>query len=81
MKECSEFGAPGLYGRKFEKLLRKNMRKPHPLQKTERQKGDKQALGCGGARELRHGWLIVVAGFKDPQPRRSDGALSLLRLL
>jgi hypothetical protein len=29
MKGCSEFGAPELCGRKFGKLLRKNMREPH----------------------------------------------------
>jgi hypothetical protein len=47
MKGCSEFGAGGLYGRKVGKLPRKN------IQKTARQKGNKQAPGCGGARELR----------------------------
>jgi hypothetical protein len=56
MKGYSELVVPGPHGRKVGKLLRKNMWKPHFRgQEGRKVASNKQAPGCGGARELRRG--------------------------
>ena len=48
-----------------------------PLQRTGRQKGNKQAPGCGGARELRQASVGREGGVRFPRGKMIKGKFSV----